>query len=265
MGLMRSALAHGSKRSAIEWFESEADQEQLVAFVACCVGTDGSHFAEHFAHRAASVLELRALKNLRDEAAAWLEHGLCELERADHELVASKLIGMTLSARLGRHVADDQVERASETLRIGFESVEYTNLCVGWQRETRVAEVDTENATARADLFSCVKCPGSGAGSEIEDALAFRKQTDAAVDLLQLVDRSSRVAFAPCATPVVILLAAAAQLALVGGFRSLWRGFLLDGALGKGDRRLLDGALQGKDPVAWARNAAFDQNDVLVR
>lgn len=109
---MRSALARGSRRSAIEWFESQSDQEKLVAFVACCVWTDGPHFAEYLPHRASCVLELRTLKNLRDEAAPRLEHGLGELERADHQLVASKLIGMALSARLGRHVADDQVERA---------------------------------------------------------------------------------------------------------------------------------------------------------
>ena len=209
---MRSALARVSKRSAIECFESQADQEKLVAFVACCVRTDGAHFAEHFPHRAACVLELRALKYLRDEAAPRLEHGLGELERAYHELVASKLIGMALSARFGRHVADDQVEWASQALRVGFESVQHTNLRVGWQRETGVAEVDPKHVPARADLFSGVECPGTGAGSEIQNALAFGEQTDPAVDFLQLVDRTSRVAFAPRAPPVVILLAAAAQL-----------------------------------------------------
>lgn len=136
---------------------------------------------------------------------------------------------------------------------------------MGWQRETGVAEVDPKHVTARADLFRGVQCPGSGAGSEIENALAFGEQTDPAVDLLQLVDRTSRVAFAPRATPVVILLAAAAQLALFGGFRSLCRRLVLDGALGKRNGCLLDRALQGKDPVARTRNAAFDQNDVLVR
>jgi len=153
---MRSAPAHASRRSRIERLESQADQEQLVAFITCCLGTDGPNFAEHLAHRAARVLELGALKDLRDEAAARLEHSFGELERADHELVTSKLIGMALAARLGRHVADDQVERASQALRIGFESVQRTNLCMGWECEIRVVEVDPEHATARTDLLGCV-------------------------------------------------------------------------------------------------------------
>jgi len=65
---------------------------------------------------------------------------------------------------------------------------------------------------------------------------------------------------------VVILLAAAAQLALVGGFRRLCGGlFFFDRALGKRHRCLLDGALQGQETVAGTGNAAFDQDDVLVR
>ena len=62
----------------------------------------------------------------------------------------------------------------------------------------------------------------------------------------------------------MILLAAAAQLALVSGFRNCFSGLFFGRRLWKWDRRLLDGAFHRDDTIARPRNTTFNQDDVLV-
>ena len=142
-----------------------------------------------------------------------------------------------------------------------MERVERENFSLGWQRNPGILEIDPQYAAARPDTLRCVQRPGARARPEIENALALLEQTNAFVDLLELVDRASRVAFAPRSASEVILLAARGQLALFGGFR---RGFFFGRRLRKRHGRLLDGALHRDKTVARTRNAAVDEDDVLV-
>ena len=64
------------------------------------------------------VFELRALEDLCNERASRLgARSWQRCEGAHHELVASVLVGMPLTAGLRGHVADHQVERAAERVR----------------------------------------------------------------------------------------------------------------------------------------------------
>jgi hypothetical protein len=69
------------------------------------------------------------------------------------------LIGVSLAARLRRHVADDHIERSTKVLWIDREGIERSNLCVRGQGNLGIVQVDSENVPARPDALGSVQRP----------------------------------------------------------------------------------------------------------
>lgn len=214
----------GSRRSSSP--EPQADQEYFVALVACGFRADDANLVEDGAKRIARLFELGALKDLCDERTSGQKHGFGQLEGAHDQLVASILVRVSLAARLRCHVADHQVERPAQRGWVDLERVERADLGLRRERDIRALEIDPEDASRLPHTLSSIERPRAWARSEVEHSLALLEQTEPAVDFLQLVDGAGRIALAPCATTVVVLLSPGGQLALLCRFRSGLGSFL---------------------------------------
>ncbi len=175
----------------------EADEKDLDALLAARFGLEDAHGLEALAEERAHALEAVALKDLREKGPALLERGVGDGDGALDELLAARGVGLADARRVRCHVRHDGVEGSVRRDRRerAREHVELRGADLLGNRHPEGVQVERHHEAAGAYLVGQVLRPAPRRGAEVEHAETRTRQTDAPIDLFELVDRPRREAF----------------------------------------------------------------------